>query len=606
MTTLLAAGLVIAGLYFGREILVPFALAVLLSFLLAPVLRGLHRIGIGRVAGVAMTVAVAILAIAGFAAMVIAQLSPLAHELPAYERNVERKISSLPQIIPGAATIGRLSDMLNELRGELAQAEATRPKNALGHAPSQPRPVPVEIRSWPATPLGTLKNLIGPLLVPLASGGLVMLFVIWILLNREDLRDRVLAFGGGDLHRTTQAMNDAADRVSRYLATQLAVNTACALPIGIGLAAIGIPYPALWAAMVMLLRFLPYLGILIAASFPLALALAIAPGWGLVAWTALLFLAVELVVSNLIEPRLYGARVGVSPLAVVVAAVFWTWLWGSVGLLLSMPLTVCLVVLGRHIPQLGFLGMLFGDEPPLSAEQTLYQRLLAGDPEEATEQAEEFINDRSPAEFFGTVVLPALMLAQADSDRGVLSGEKRAMVAHGIETMLDNLSEELSREPSPPATSGKILCMAGRNELDEAAASVLLHLVRLDGGDAELLPAPALAEAERHPRAMRNAALICLSVVSTGSQARARYLVRRLRRRAPQARLLVGLWGGQPELLGVADAAGAASPVSVVTSLRDAAREILAAPATAGVTSDGQSSDRGTRERARALRGHVE
>src|SRR6516165_8854419 len=237
-------------------------------------------------------------------------------------------------------------------------------------------------------------------------------------------------------------MNAAAQRISRYLLSQLVVNISCGLPIGIGLALIGIPNAALWGIMVVLLRFIPYLGIVIAAAFPLALAIAVAPDWMLLVWTALLFVSIELVVSNLVEPLVYGGTTGLSSVALIAAATFWTWLWGPVGLLLSTPMTVCLVVLGRHVPQLQFLDVLLGNEPVLTPDETFYQRLLANDPEEATEQAEEFAKERSLAEFFDEVAIPALIRAQADSDEGALAPERRLMIKEGLRVMLEDLSDD--------------------------------------------------------------------------------------------------------------------------------------------------------------------
>jgi len=558
--TLLVAALVVAGLYFGRDILIPLALAVLLSFLLAPAVRGFRRLG--RVAAVGVAGLVGFLPVVGIVATVAGELPSLADDLPGYKQNVESKIRALPGLIPGDGIVNRLSALLRDARGELARAEKA--NAAPARTPRQP--VPVEIELPPPTPLEALEIVIAPLLGPAATGGLVLVFVLWILLNREDIRDRLLRLAGGDLHRTTEAMNEAAERVTYYLTTQLAVNVGVGLPVGVGLAVIGIPYAALCGMLVMLLRFVPYLGVIVAASFPLALAVAVDPGWSLLGWTVLLFVVIETVVAYLVEPHLYGVSTGLSPLAVIIAAVFWTCLWGPVGLLLSTPLTVCLVVLGRHAPQLGFLGVLLGNEPALSPEQAFYQRLLADDPEEAAEHAEEFAKQHSLAEFFDTVVLPALAMAQADSDRGVLPPEGRARVARAVIEMLENLPDE------PAMGQGRVVCLAGRNELDETAAALLAHLL----GGAEVLPAETLSGEDRHRPALRSAATVCLSLVSTGSLARARYLVRRLRRRAPEARLLVGVWGGGPEVP-IAEAAAAIAADRVVASLRDAAADLAAA-----------------------------
>jgi predicted PurR-regulated permease PerM len=583
--TVLVSGVVVAVLYFAREILVPFALAVLLSFLLAPAVRWLRGIGAARVAAVAITALVAFVAIFGLAAILTQEVSSLGPKLPDYRFNIEAKIHTLPRVAGGGA-IERFSTMLHQLRAELTRSEkqfspsaGLPPSAAAAGGAEAAKPLPVEIQQPEPTPLEIAESVVGPLLEPLATAGLVVVLVILILLKREDLRDRLLRLAGvGDLHRTTEAMDDAAQRVSRYLLMQLAVNAAAGLLIGCGLTVIGIPNPALWGILVVLLRFIPFLGIVIAACFPLALAIAVDPGWWLVAWTAVLFVGVELIIANLVEPHLYGASTGLSSTAVIVAAVFWTWLWGPVGLLLSTPLTACVVVLGRHVPQLRFLDVLLGNEPALTPEETFYQRMLANDPEEATEQAEEFAKEASLAEFFDTVAIPVLMRAQADSDRGALSAERRARLKEGFLRMLDNLLEDSlpeadsgeEREEIGPE-GGPVVCIAGRNELDETAALLLAHLLHLRGCAAQVFSADALTDGSAL-FTLKDAAVVCLSLLSTSAPARARHLVRRVRRRAPRARLILGFWALQPEQLSIADAAAD----GVSTSLSDAVTEIEA------------------------------
>jgi len=315
---------------------------------------------------------------------------------------------------------------------------------------------------------------------------------------------------------------------------------------------IGIPNAALWGIMTLVLRFIPYLGIAIAASFPLALAIAVAPGWSLLIWTILLFVVIELVVSNIVEPRVYGDSTGVSSVALIAAATFWTWLWGPIGLLLSTPLTVCFVVLGRHVPQLEFLDVMLGNEPVLSPAESLYQRMLARDPEEATQQAEEFAKENSLASFFDEVAIPALGRAQVDSDRSALPRERRRDVTEGFRIMLENLSDTAEEESDQSELSRKvaIICVAGRNEFDEAAALCLAHLLeaRRGIGGVMVLSADTLASDSLSFPSLRSAALVCLSLISTGSPVRARYLVRRVRRRAPRATVIVGFWGSTTEL----------------------------------------------------------
>ncbi len=578
-----ATATVIAILYFAREVVVPIILAVLLSFLLAPAVRWLRRLRVGRVTAVGLTVLLTFIAIAAFAAVVVGEVSSLARQLPEYRYNLETKVRSLPGMVPGGGVFSRTADMLRELGKELSKDEA---QGAAQTTPSAPvtKPVPVQIQEPEPGPLQIVQSIIGPLLQPMAAGGLVIVFVIMILLEREDLRDRLLRLAGRhDLHRTTEAMNDAGQRISRYLLSQLIVNISCGVPIGIGLALIGIPNAALWGIMVVLLRFIPYLGIVIAAAFPLALAIAVAPGWTLLVWTALLFVGIELVVANIVEPLVYRGTTGLSSVALIAAATFWTWLWGPIGLLLSTPMTVCLVVLGRHVPQLQFLDVLLGNEPVLTPQETFYQRILASDPEEATEQAEEFAKERSLGEFFDEVALPALARAQADSDRGVLGFEARATFHSAIASMIENLSEdedataapEHAARPRPKGFSGTV-CVAGRNELDEAAALLLVNVLRLERqlDIGAPLSADALSADTAYLSLFKDASLVCLSLISTSSPARARFLIRRIRRRAPRARILVGFWGPPTREVTAEETARATSADAVAFSLRDAVATI--------------------------------
>ncbi len=307
--------------------------------------------------------------------------------------------------------------------------------------------MPVVIRQRAPGPLDILKAVVGPMLFPIVHAGLVVFLVVLILLQREDLRDRVLRLAGAhDLHRTTAAMNEATERISRYLLMQLGAGLCFGIPFGIGLAAIGIPNAPLWGMLGVIFRFIPYIGGPMTAVFPIALAIAVDPGWGLLLWTVLLFAAVELIVANIVEPLVYSRTTGLSAIAVVAAALFWTWLWGIVGLLLATPMTVCLVVLGRYIRPLQFLDILLGNRPVLSPQESLYQRLLAGNPEEATEQAEEFAREKSIGTFFDAVAVPALAMAQADADRGVLTPHQRAVIAEGFSALLDNLAEDRTAE----------------------------------------------------------------------------------------------------------------------------------------------------------------
>ena len=444
--SLAALVIAIGALYFGRDVFVPLALAGLLSFALAPVIAALRRRGMPRTPAVITVVILAFLGIFVFGFVVAGQVSQLGASLPRYEYNIREKIRSLQSSAPGGGLVERAAEALRDLRQDIQEATEA-PAEEEGSSPlepeaSEPEPIPVQIRQPDPAPLQLLQTIVGPLIEPLATTGIVIVFVVFMLLQREDLRDRFIRLvGSRDLHRTTQALGDAAERVGRYLLMQLLVNAAYGVPVGIGLWLIGVPNPLLWGMLSVVLRFVPFIGPIIAAAFPLALSIAVDPGWTMLLWTAALFILLELISGNIVEPWLYGASTGLSAIAILAAAIFWTWLWGPVGLLLSTPLTVCLVVLGRHAPQFGFLNVLLGSEPVLEPAESLYQRLLAGDPDEATERAEEYLRTHSILAYYEEVAIPALSMFEHDRARGVLTDERRALVAAAALTLVDNLSE---------------------------------------------------------------------------------------------------------------------------------------------------------------------
>jgi predicted PurR-regulated permease PerM len=574
LAALAITAIVIAGLYFARPVLEPFALAVLLSLMLAPGVRWLRRFGIGKTTAVFIAVVVACIVILGFAAAIGDEAITLAKDLPKYEQNIAHKIRSLNGSIPGAGIVGRATRVFNELGEEFGGIRAA-PVPAAGPEGTPRVPMPVEVVGHETAPLQVLRDIAGPLLFPLASAGLVLLFLVLILLKREDLRDRMLRLAGvRDLHRTTAAMNEAAERVSRYLLSQLAVGICYGVPVGIGLAVIGIPSALLWGMLAVVMRFLPYIGGPLTAVLPCALAIAVAPGWTLFVWTVLLFAAMELVIANVVEPWIYGRTTGLSAVAVVAAAVFWAWLWGIVGLLLATPLTVCIVVLGRYVPHLQFLDVLLGNQPVLSPEESLYERLLARDPEEATEQAEEFAREKSLVAFFDEVAIPALAMAQADSDRGVLSDRRRAIVAEGFAAILDNLAEEGSGEPGDGEAAPWIACLAARDELDLAAAWLLQHLLRRQGYRVQVFAPDALSAFNIDQLPLEGAAVVCVSLLSTTSAAGARYLVRRIRRRARRATVMLGFWGRRSSEFAAEEALTVTAADRVVITLLAAVTEI--------------------------------
>lgn len=607
---------VVAALYFGRDIFVPLALAVLLSFALSPLVSWLRRRGLPRAPSVIAVVVLAFLSISAFGVLIAGQVTQLGENLPRYQYNIQEKIRSLRSSAAEGGLFERASRVLQELSSELERPaeDAAGNESATGEPEeAQPQPIPVQIQQPDPEPLQLLQTVIGPLIEPLATGGIVIVFVVFMLLQREDMRDRFIRLvGGRDLHRTTQALGEAAQRVARYLLMQLVVNATYGVPVGIGLWLIGIPNPLLWGMLAMVLRFVPYVGPIIAAIFPLALAIAVDPGWTMLLWTAALFIALELLSNNIVEPWLYGSSTGLSPVAIITAAIFWTWLWGPVGLLLSTPLTVCLVVLGRHVPQFSFLDVLLGSEPVLTPQESLYQRLLAGDPDEATERAEEFLEEATLLAYYDEVALPALALVEHDRARGVLDDEQRALVAAGALTLVDNLSDyeepgtedtEAAGEPlanrlppriEPDQSWGQqpILSAGGRGNLDDAASAILSQLFERCGVGVRTVPFNAMSFANYASLDLDGVRLVCLSYMNSDSLAHARYLVRRIRRRT-DALILLGLWSLEPEEAAQRDLVKATRADFCVTTLAEALAVVLdIVPRAAEPLDDGQAPDR--------------
>src|SRR6195256_4986397 len=387
--------IVVAALYFGRDVLVPIALAVLLSFVLSPLVGLLKRWYVPRGLAVGIVALAAFAAIFGLGSLMVSQVNQLAGDLPRYQSTLREKIQSLRAAAAVTGTLERASEVLQDLSSELDKPNRTVTPRLGADSTAPTKPIPVEVRQPDPGALQTLVALISPLIHPLATTGIVVIFVIFILMQMQDLRNRLVRLAGSqDLQRTTAAIDDAGQRLSRLFLTQLALNAGFGLVIGVGLWLIGVPSAPLWGMLGMILRFVPYIGALISAILPLVLAAAVGPDWTMVLWTAVLFLTMEPLFGQVLEPLLYGHSTGLSPVAVVASATFWTWLWGPIGLILATPLTICLVVLGRHVDRLKFLDVMFGDQPALTPAELVYQRMLARDPVEAAEQARNFLKQK--------------------------------------------------------------------------------------------------------------------------------------------------------------------------------------------------------------------
>jgi predicted PurR-regulated permease PerM len=612
-------GAIVAGaIYFARPVLIPLALAILLAFALAPIVSALRRLPVGHVTSVLLTAFFAVGVIGALVLFIGSQLAHLAADLPRYQHTISQKVHAVEQTAKSNGVLSRASTVLQNLDSEISTTPETAPvvKQTLrAVAPRQDiTPVPVIIRPQNATPIQIIGNIVRPLLEPLATAGIAMIFVIFILLQKEDLRDRFIWMAGaGDLQRTKTALDDGAERLSRYLLTQIAVNTAFGAIIGTGLWLIGVPQPWLWALVAGIFRFVPYVGVPLAALTPLVLSLSAGSGWSMMLWTAALYFILEPVMGQLVEPLLYGRSVGLSPIAVVVAATFWTWAWGPIGLLLSTPLTLCLAVLGRHVERLRFLDVLLGNRPPLAHEESVYLRILSGDPDDAARLAEIYLKDHTLCDYYD-VALKALVLAQGDLDRGAVENGRSADFRAMIEGLIQNLAdhEEIAPvrdngdsyapektytpETLPPAWRNRpVLCVAGRGALDEAAALLLVHLLEKRGISARMVSSIAASPTRIQELDVDGVRFICLSHLGSSGGAHAHYLMRRLRRRIPDAQAIAGFWGLTDDDGGFLDAFGTTEG-EVVTTFQDALARIIAAieapPAESSAT-DAQSKDSG-------------
>jgi predicted PurR-regulated permease PerM len=600
--------IIIAALYFGRELFVPIALAILLSFVLAPLVSALQRWRVPRGLSVVGVVLLAFLSIFALGGVIAKQVTQLAGDLPRYEVTMRQKIESVRGTTATSGTLERAADVLQDLGKELNKPkETTTTLVPAAQPPGQEiKPIPVEVRQPPPTALESIAALISPLLRPLTTTGIMAIFVVFILLQREDLRNRFIKLAGShDLQKTTVALDDAATRLSRLYLIQLALNTGFGIAIGAGLWVIGVPSPVLWGILAAVLRFVPYVGAFISAIFPLTLAAAVDPGWSMLLWTGALFLVAEPLVGHVIEPLAYAHSTGLSPIAVVASATFWTALWGPVGLVLATPLTVCLVVLGRHAERFEFFDVMLGDRPALSPSELFYQRMLAVDPAEAVEQAEEFLKKRPLSSYYDDVALPGLRLAQNDVARGSLDRVQTEAIKASVAEVVDDLIEYDDRSPGSKTTHDAeteaaleatndpvselpflekddlahewqtqtpVLCVAGRNPLDEAVALMLAQLLAKHGLRARVEGVEAIASTSIFRLETKGVAMVCVSYLDTTSPAHMRYTIRRLRRRLPGARILLGCWmtdADTPREI--------AKPDDVAGTLRDAVRLCLEA-----------------------------
>lgn len=578
--------LVIGALYFGRDFFIPFALAVLLAFVLSPLVNWLKRWRIPHVIGVLLAVTFAFAVIASLSYIVTTQAITLAESIPSYQQTMATKIRSLRATSAGE---GGLLDRLTRTFEDLSQ-EVSGPKDAPG--PKVDRPGAAAGASTPAasdagaeSPLALLRTAAGSLMGLLGTAGIVIVFLIFILLERDDMRDRFIKLAGaGDLQTSTEALNEAGRRVSRYLLMQLLVNVSYGLPIGVGLYVIGIPNAVLWGVLAAVLRFIPYLGPFLAALFPLVLAFAVDPGWSMLVWVIALFLVTELLSNNVVEPWLYGATTGLSSFAIISGAILWTTLWGPIGLVLATPLTVCLVVIGRYVPQLEFLGVLLGTDPVLEPEEQLYQRLLGGNTEQAVEIAESYVDEHSPRDFYDQVAIPALRLAEIDRQRNLGDINYKRTIAEGMIAVVREVaghldqrrkSENVDHSKQIPRALGKPdLCIGGRTDLDCAAAEMVAQVVAGEGIASRVLPPIAISQNGIGQLDLAGVEVVCLSYFASEPQTLARFVCRRIKRRAAHVKTIVCLWNPSAALMQAEDLKNQLGADAVVFSVAAAAAQI--------------------------------
>ena len=602
--TLQGGVVIVVALYFGREVLLPITLAILLSFVLAP-LSDLFRRVLPRVVSVVLAVVLALGMVLGLGGLIGMQVASLAPNVPQYAEGVEKKVES----VRGYA-VEHLSSIVNRFQETSPSNEAAPAARPAGTARA---PLAVQVVQPSPTPLQMVERILDPLASPLSTAAIVFVFAIFILLQREDLRDRMIRlFGSDDLHRTTLAMDDAGARLSKYFLAQAALNLLFGCVIGGGLWLIGLPSPVLWGVMSGLLRFVPYVGPVLAAGLPIALAAGVSPGWAMVGWTAGLFAVVEAITGQVIEPLLYGHSTGLSPFAVVVAATFWTWLWGPIGLILSTPLTLCLVVMGRHVQRLEFLDIMLGDRPALTPVETFYQRMLAGDPDEAQEQAEAILKEQSLSSYYDDVALKGLQLAANDLARGVLNETQIERVKEAITQLAEDLDKHRDVDQTPKSKNSEdilapadapaspplpvpgqappgsdlpppwqmpaaIMCLAGRGPLDEAASTLLAQLLRKHGLGAQVVRYQDASRGRITSLDVTDVAMVCVSYLDiSGSPSHLRYLMERLRRRLPGKPMLVGLWPVKDEVLSNESIRHVIGADYYTTSLHDALDSCLA------------------------------
>jgi predicted PurR-regulated permease PerM len=583
LIVLAAAVLVVACLYLAQKLLMPIALAILLTFLLSPAVTFLQRHGAGRALSVLVVVILVFALLGGLGWVLVTQVISLGDELPQYKDNIKQKIADLRWVGRGGS-LEKAWETVRRAAGEVEKETAGRGPRV----PPAPKPTPVIVHADRSTEIWSLPTAVVPWVEPLATAALVVVLVVFMLLERQALRNRLIRLAGsGRLAVTTKALDEAAGRISRYLLMQSAVNTTFGLAIGLGLFAIGVPFPFVWGFLAGVLRFVPYVGAWVGASMPIALSLAVFTGWTKPLLVAALFVVIEPLIGMMLEPLLYANTAGVSEVALLVAVAFWTWIWGPIGLVVATPLTVCLVVVSKYVPALDFVTVLMADAPALEPHVAYYQRLLAMDQDEATDLVEAQLRSQPLAHVYDRFLLPALALTKRDCALGRLDDDNARFVFRATREILDDLAlrpppPDAGDRSRPPATAPtvRVVGCPANDTADELALEMLRHLLDPARCDLEVLSADLLmseiVSAAAGPGAGERCDVACISALSPGGTARARYLCKRLRARFPTAKIVVGRWGLDEGVEHARELLRAASADEMATSLLQARDHIAA------------------------------
>ena len=580
---------VVAALFFAREVLIPLALALLFSFLLGPLVRRLERHGLSRVPAV-LGVAFTFFCVFGLIGWLTAsQIIDLAGKVPAYQEHIQHKFDALRG---RGGALQKAVQVIETVQKQAADTNNKEPASATAAPTPSPEatPLPVRIVEPPASPPLFLRNLFGPLLGPLGTAGVVLVFTVFMLIQREDLRDRLLHLAGPErLPITTQAVDEASHRVSKYLLAQVAVNFTLGVLVAAGLFIIRVPNAALWGLLAALLRFVPYIGVWMAAAAPLALSLATTDSWWPLLWTLGLFVTLEAITGNALEPWLYGSSTGLSPAAVIVAATFWTWLWGGVGLLLATPLTVCVAVIGKYIPSLSFLDALLGDEPTLTINERFYQRLLAMDRREACIVADEYRKDHTAVETYSSLFVPALAAEEREKQNGAIDERHQRFIFDTTRELMEDIVGDSGAASSDAKTDGKdndkntapsvpapvlskvpVFCLPAVDEADEIVAIMLAHSLEREGYKSESLSFKTLANEMVAQVIEAGCGVVCVSATPPHDDLHTRYLCKLLRSKLPKIHIVVGLWDAEMDDAKLLRRRERLTADKVVTKLADA------------------------------------